>query len=64
MKHCKISGKQRKQFRPLTTNSKHGGRIAPDLVQRKFHPNEQNRTEFGCLMLHSFGLRLVGVISV
>ncbi|EMJ35345.1 hypothetical protein LEP1GSC079_2749 [Leptospira interrogans str. FPW1039] len=42
MKHCKISGKQRKQFRPLTTNSKHGGRIAPDLVQRKFHPNEQN----------------------
>ncbi|MGE9058461.1 IS3-like element IS1501 family transposase, partial [Leptospira interrogans] len=22
MKHCKISGKQRKQFRPLTTNSK------------------------------------------
>ncbi|EKO15334.1 hypothetical protein LEP1GSC081_1095, partial [Leptospira kirschneri str. H1] len=26
---------QRKQFRPLTTNSKHGGRIAPDLVQRK-----------------------------
>ncbi|EMN42046.1 IS1236 transposase domain protein [Leptospira interrogans str. L0996] len=27
----------------MTTNSKHGGRIAPDLVQRKFHPNEQNR---------------------
>ncbi|EMN75435.1 hypothetical protein LEP1GSC102_1319 [Leptospira interrogans str. UI 09600] len=23
-----------------------------------------SRTEFGCLMLHSFGLRLVGVISV
>ncbi|WP_148263387.1 IS3 family transposase [Leptospira interrogans] len=74
MKHCKISGKQRKQFRPLTTNSKHGGRIAPDLVQRKFHPNEQNRiwvsdvtfirTSFGwsylCVILDLYSRKTVG----
>ncbi|ULG75785.1 IS3 family transposase [Leptospira interrogans] len=74
MKHCKISGKQRKQFRPLTTNSKHGGRIAPDLVQRKFHPNEQNRiwvsdvtfirTSFGwsylCVILDLYSRKIVG----
>lgn len=43
MKLCKISGKQSKRFIPLTTDSKHGGRTAPDLVQRKFHPKIQNR---------------------
>ncbi|UML82781.1 IS3 family transposase (plasmid) [Leptospira interrogans] len=74
MKLCKISGKQCKGFRPLTTNSKHGGRIAPDLVQRKFHPNEQNRiwvsdvtfirTSFGwsylCVILDLYSRKTVG----
>ncbi|UZN18617.1 IS3 family transposase [Leptospira borgpetersenii] len=74
MKLCKISGKQNKRFRPLTTDSKHGGRTAPDLVQRKFHPKEQNRiwvsdvtfirTSFGwgylCLILDLYSRKAVG----
>ncbi len=74
MKLCKISGKQSKRFIPLTTDSKHGGRTAPDLVQRKFHPKIQNRiwvsdvtfirTAFGwsylCVILDLYSRKAVG----
>ncbi|MBW9231293.1 IS3 family transposase [Leptospira santarosai] len=43
MKLCEIRGKQEKRFRIATTNSNHGNRVAPDLVQRNFKPNQKNR---------------------
>ncbi|EMF82794.1 IS1236 transposase family protein [Leptospira weilii serovar Topaz str. LT2116] len=74
MKVCEIKGKQSKRFIPLTTDSKHGGRTAPDLVQRKFHPKIQNRiwvsdvtfirTSFGwsylCVILDLYSRKAVG----
>ncbi|TGK17830.1 IS3 family transposase [Leptospira fluminis] len=42
MKLCKIKGKQEKRFRPFTTDSRHTGRIAPDLVGRGFKRSSKN----------------------
>ncbi|EPG75172.1 IS1236 transposase domain protein [Leptospira fainei serovar Hurstbridge str. BUT 6] len=42
IKLCDIRGKQEKSFRPSTTDSKHSGRIAPDLVGRRFKRLRKN----------------------
>ncbi|WP_229267175.1 hypothetical protein [Leptospira sp. mild_001] len=44
-----IQGKQEKRFRIATTDSNHGNRVAPDLVQRNFKPTIQEYHTSTCL---------------
>ncbi|EPG75261.1 putative IS1236 transposase [Leptospira fainei serovar Hurstbridge str. BUT 6] len=74
MKLCEIRGKQEKSFRAFTTDSKHSGRIAPDLVGRKFKRLRKNevwvsdvtylRSSFGwiylCVILDLYSRKVVG----
>ncbi len=74
MKLCEIRGKQEKRFRVATTDSNHQNRVAPDLVQRDFKPNEKNqiwvsdvtffRSSFGwiylCVILDLYSRKVVG----
>lgn len=43
MKLLGIQGKQAKKHKIYTTDSRHNGRIARDLVQRNFSPSEKNK---------------------
>ncbi len=69
-----ISGKQIKNFRVATTDSKHNGRIAPDLVKRDFNPSEKNKiwvsdvtyikSQYGwlylCIVMDLYSRKIVG----
>ncbi|EMN93568.1 hypothetical protein LEP1GSC110_0270 [Leptospira interrogans serovar Medanensis str. UT053] len=46
MKLCEIQGKQEKRFRIATTDSNHGNRVAPNLVQRNLQ-TESEESDLG-----------------
>ncbi len=73
MKLCEIQGKQEKRFRIATTDSNHGNRVAPDLVQRNFKPIKESdlgfryyffkilfRVDLSLLILDLYSRKVVG----
>jgi len=62
----RIFARQRSKYRPMTTDSRHGGLIAPNPVRKRkvYRPNQVWTTDATCILTAQGWLYLVAVLDV